>query len=421
MRTILHCDMNNFYASVECLLDPSLAGRRVAVCGSAEERHGIVLAKNEAAKKCGVSTGEPIWQAKRKCPDLVTVPPRYREYVKFSQEAKKLYLSYTELVESFGLDECWLDVTASRTLFGDGRSIADDIRRRIREELGLTVSVGVSFNKVFAKLGSDMKKPDATTVIGEDFRETVWKLPVSAILGAGPAVTKRLSQMGIHTLGQLAVFPEEPLRAALGKQGLLLRNYANGTDDSPVIPASMEPPAKSVSRGFTTPEDLGSYREVKILISRLSREVAAALRRDGLRAGGVSLRLRFPDLTFECRQTKLDIPLHNEMFIADAAFRLYMTAFRRKLPVRSVTVEAFSLESDDSPRQMTLFGDSDRLLKAEKLDPALDAIRGRYGKDAVLRGILVRESGSDGRELPPDISHGEGFKRKSDPDGGDGA
>ena len=196
---ILHSDMNNFYASVEILYDPALRDKPVAVAGDEEARHGIVLAKNDIAKRLGIHTGQVLWEARQQCPELVCVPAHYERYLAFSAQAREIYTSYTDQVESFGLDECWLDVTGSVGLFGDGPTIANDIRGRIRRELGLTVSVGVSFNKVFAKLGSDMKKPDAITVITpENYRERAWSLPVSDLLYVGPAFVLAAGQERYH-------------------------------------------------------------------------------------------------------------------------------------------------------------------------------------------------------------------------------
>ena len=207
-RTILHCDMNNFYASVECFLNPDLKPYPVAVCGSVEERHGIVLAKNYKAKACGVRTGEAVWQAQQKCRDLVIVPPHYEEYMSFSKAARKIYEDYTDQVEAFGMDECWLDVSGSASIYGDGEKIANAIRERIKFELGLTVSIGVSFNKIFAKLGSDLKKPDAVTCIPKErFKEIVWPLPASEMLGIGHATEKKLAAAGLRTIGDIARWP----------------------------------------------------------------------------------------------------------------------------------------------------------------------------------------------------------------------
>lgn len=246
-RVILHSDLNNFYASVECLDNTTLRGKPVAVCGDPELRHGIVLAKSYEAKAFGVATGQAIWEAKQRCPDLMVVPPRYDRYIELSQSVRALYVQYTDQVEPFGLDESWLDVGGSVGLFGDGKHIADEIRLRVRHEIGLTVSVGVSFNKVFAKLGSDLKKPDATTVISrENFRELAWSQPVSDLLYVGPATTKKLGRYGIRTIGDLARTDPAFPHAILGKVGVMLWRFANGLDSSGVATYYAMPPIKSI-------------------------------------------------------------------------------------------------------------------------------------------------------------------------------
>ena len=254
-RVILHVDMNNFYASVECMLEPSLRGKPVAVCGSTEERHGIVLAKNYEAKAYGVQTAEAIWQAKQKCKNLVIVPPHYDQYLRFSNKARKIYERFTDKIEAYGMDECWLDVTGC--YLGSGPEIADIIRRTIKFELGLTVSVGVSFNKIFAKLGSDMKKPDAVTVIERHaFKEKIWSLPAEDLLGVGRATKKKLQKFGIKTIGELAGAPEDLMRREFGKNGVLLQQFARGNDMSEVKPCDYVMPIKSIGHGITTVQDL---------------------------------------------------------------------------------------------------------------------------------------------------------------------
>ena len=277
-RVILHCDMNNFYASVECMLNPELKNKPVAVCGSVEERHGIVLAKNYAAKAFGVSTGEAIWQAKQKCQDLVIVEPHYEQYMKFSKLAREIYGRYTDQIEPYGMDECWLDVTGSGCM-GTGFEIADEIRRTVKFELGLTISAGVSFNKIFAKLGSDMKKPDAITCIEADsFQEKIWCLPASDLLGVGRATEKVLSGYGIHTIGELAATSDDFLKCRLGKNGLAIKKYANGLDDSPVMRSDYVSPVKSIGHGITTMQDLENNAEVWCVMLELVQEIGTKLR-----------------------------------------------------------------------------------------------------------------------------------------------
>ena len=253
LRSILHCDMNNFYASVECMLDPALKKYPIAVCGSVEERHGIVLAKNYKAKAFDVKTGDAVWQAKQKCKDLVVVPPHYEEYIKYSKLARSVYERYTDQVEPYGMDECWLDISGTESLFGSPEKVANEIRETMKFELGLTISVGVSFNKIFAKLGSDMKKPDAVTVIPKDtFKEKIWGLPAADLLGVGRATQRVLDSYCIRTIGDLANTDPEFLRRRLGKNGVVLWNYANGNDLSLVAKKDFVSPIKSVGHGITS-------------------------------------------------------------------------------------------------------------------------------------------------------------------------
>ena len=289
-RVILHCDANAFYASVECLYTPSIRHRPVAVCGSVEERHGIVLTKNQIAKQFGVQTGEAIWQARQKCPDLICVPPDYGLYIRFSKRMRRIYEEYSDRVESFGLDEAWIDLSSPGLTVRGGERIAHEIRLRVKRELGITVSVGVSFNKIFAKLGSDMKKPDAVTVIPVDsFREKVWPLPVGDLLFVGPATRRKLADMNVRTIGDLARFDAECLRGRLGKPGLVLKAYAAGLDRSPVMPADARMAIQSVGNSATPPHDLQTPADVRCLCYLLAESVAARLRQEGLRARCVSL------------------------------------------------------------------------------------------------------------------------------------
>ena len=279
-RVILHCDLNCFFASVELLSHPDLRDIPTAVCGDPASRHGIILAKNEPAKRLGIQTAETIWQAKKKCPGLVLLPPHHGLYREYSRRVNAIYEQYTDLVEPFGIDESWLDITGSMHLFGgDPKAIADALRRRLRQELGLTISVGVSFNKVFAKLGSDYKKPDATTVISrENWQDIVWPLPVGDLLFVGRAAGRVLHQYGLETIGQLAACSPQMLETLLGKLGLQLHEYANGLDGSPVRPAGQQEPVKSVGNGTTFPKNLTRWEEVQRGLAVLS-DSGAVLRR----------------------------------------------------------------------------------------------------------------------------------------------
>ena len=395
-RTVLHCDMNNFYASVECMLNPDLRDLPVAVCGSVEERHGIVLAKNYQAKSSGVSTGEAVWQARQKCPALQIVEPHYEQYMKFSRLARAIYARYTDQIEAYGMDECWLDVTGSRAM-GSGMEIADEIRKTIKFELGLTISAGVSFNKIFAKLGSDLKKPDAVTCIAkESFRDTIWNLPASCLLGAGRATEKVLSNHGIHTIGQLAAAPDELLLRCLGKNGLLLKRYANGLDNSPVMHADSTSPVKSIGHGITTLQDLENTAEVWRIILELAQDIGAKLRTHRKKAGGISISIRNSRLEAKQWQCMLETPVNSPAYLARAAFSLFQQSYRWEWPIRSVTVRAVSLCEEERPVQCGLFYDIHILERQERLDTAVEEIRNRFGKDAIKNGVLLHAE-----KLPP--------------------
>ena len=309
IRSILHCDMNNFYASVECMLDPALKKYPIAVCGSVEERHGIVLAKNYKAKAFDVKTGDAVWQAKQKCKDLVVVPPHYEEYIKYSKLARSVYERYTDQVEPYGMDECWLDISGTESLFGSPEKVANEIRETMKFELGLTISVGVSFNKIFAKLGSDMKKPDAVTVIPKDtFKEKIWGLPAADLLGVGRATQRVLDSYCIRTIGDLANTDPEFLRRRLGKNGVVLWNYANGNDLSLVAKKDFVSPIKSVGHGITTVADLEKPEQVWPVFLELTQDIGHKLRVHGLSAEGVAIHIRDNTLNTRQWQTKIALP-----------------------------------------------------------------------------------------------------------------
>ncbi len=388
-RTILHSDMNAFYASVEMMLDPSLRGKPVAVCGSTESRHGIVLAKSQLAKKAGVKTGMVNWEARQLCPDLVMVPPQYDEYLKYSRLAHEIYYRYTDLVEPFGMDECWLDVTGSR-LYGSGVDIAEEIRTACREELGLTVSVGVSFNKIFAKLGSDMKKPDATTVISEaDFREKVWPLAASEMIYVGRATAAKLARNGVHTIGEVAATSPETLRGWFGVNGLALWRYANGYDLSRVMHRDFVSPVKSVGHGITCSADLEDPEEVFRIILELSQDVGHRLRVHGLTAGGVQIWIRGKDLSGMQCQSRLPLRTQLPNEIAAAGFALFRERYTWPQPVRAVCVRAIDLEIRTGEEQTFLFVDHEKRDRRERLEDTVEELRGRFGKGIVTYAVLL--------------------------------
>lgn len=389
-RVILHCDLNNFFASVECFLNPELKGKNVAVCGSVEERHGIVLAKNEGAKRLGVKTGEAIWEAKIKCPDLITVPPHYDQYVIFSKRVKKIYEEYTDMVEPFGIDECWLDVTGSRTLFGSGEKIAEELRTRIKNEIGLTISVGVSFNKIFAKLASDMKKPDAVTVLkSSDIKEKVWPLPCNELFGVGRTTAKNLEKLGIRTIGDLAQMPENIMSRTFGKTGITLNHYARGLDFSPVLRESEVPPVKSVSRGITCKRDLYSPEEISPIVISLCEKVSHNLRKNKFYATTVGVSLKDNHLVVRDFRQKLKTPVRAAGVLAKNAMELIEKNYSFFLPVRAVTVFAGNLVGENFTFQISFDEDYSHLEKLEKLETEVDSLRERFGDKALMRASSI--------------------------------
>ena len=390
-RVILHCDLNCFYASVELLSRPDLREIPTAVCGDPSSRHGIILAKNEPAKRYGVQTAETIWQAKKKCPGLVLLPPHHGLYHEYSRKVNAIYDQYTDLVEPFGIDESWLDVTHTLHLFGgDAGGLADTLRERMKEELGLTLSVGVSFNKVFAKLGSDYKKPDATTVISrENWQSIVWPLPVGDLLYVGGAARKLLRQYGVETIGQLAACRREMLETLMGKMGAQLYEYANGLDREAVRSRTEADVVKSVGNGTTFPQNLTTREEVRRGIAVLADSVASRLRRLGLYAGGVQVTVRDPAFHDRSRQRQFAAPTHLIRDLTESAMDLTAELWQPPAPIRALTVTAIHLSPEDAAyEQVDLFnaGALPKKEKQEKLEAAMDRIRGRFGADAIAFG-----------------------------------
>ena len=390
-RVILHCDLNAFYASVELLAYPELREQPVAVCGDPESRHGIILAKNEAAKRFGVKTAETIWQARQKCPELVLLPPHREQYRQYSRRMNEIYGQYTDLVEPFGIDESWLDITGSMHLFGnDAAAIADAIRARATKELGLTLSVGVSFNKVFAKLGSDYRKPDATTVISpENWREMVWPLPVGSLLYAGPAAQRALGQYGIRTIGQLAnVEPALPERL-LGKLGRQLWEYANGLDKSPVRPQHVKEPVKSVGSSCTFPENLTTREQIRRGAAMLCDSVAGRLREQWLYCGAVQIGLKDAAFHSVSRQKQLPASTHLMRELLDAAMELIDRTWKPPTPIRLINVTALALtDRRETYEQLDLLAPqrSEENAKLERLESAIDSLRKKYGSQVISFG-----------------------------------
>lgn len=411
-RIVLHSDLNNFYASVERRLDPGLAGVPLAVCGSREERHGIVLAKSEEAKRCGVRTGDTIGSAKRKCPGLVIVPPHFDKYMQYSRKVRGIYARYTDQIESYGIDECWLDVTRSLPVFPpfggereeDGhftdeylRHLGDVVRLAVRDELGLTVSVGVSFNKIFAKLGSDLKKPDGTSVISvRNYKNVVFGLPVEDLLMVGGATSRKLRAMGFNTIGALAAADDGRITKAFGKFGATLLKYARGQDDSPVAHMDDERELKSIGNSQTYAYDLVYYEQVERNIYVLAESVAARLRESGRgKADTVHLWVRYGDLTSFTVQRKVrHTALCGE--IAKTAFSLFRENVKQPFAVRSLGVTVSGLDGGSS--QLTLDETCGDYAKRERAERAVDDIRKKHGYASIQRGILI---------VDPEMTHSD--------------
>ncbi len=396
-RTILHCDLNSFYASVELLDHPELQGKPAAVCGDPESRHGVILAKNESAKAFGVKTAETVWQARKKCPELVLLKAHHDKYHDYSKKVNAIYDRCTDLVEPFSIDESWLDVTGSLNLFRtDGKGLADMLRRQVRQELGLTISVGVSFNKIFAKMGSDYKKPDATTLITRDnFQPLLWPLPVGDLIFVGRAAAKTLGDYGVHTIGELAATPRETLVQLLGKQGATLHDYATGAEHAPVIPARELPPPKSVGNGLTFPRNLVGWEELGAGMALLADEVAARLRRLDMKCATVNIAVRDPNFKDISRQKGLSAPTWLAREITQAAMELLRQSWRPNAPVRALTVTAQNLmPAHMAAEQLTLLSPdaAPRRDKVEKLERTMDGIRDKYGKGSITTARLKKKS-----------------------------
>ena len=389
-RIILHCDCNSFYASVAEMKDPRLKDFPMAVCGDPKSRHGIILAKNQKAKAYGVKTAETLWQAREKCPDLVAVAPDYQEYRRMHNVLNNIYLQRTDLVEPFGIDESWLDITNSAHLFGTPCEIADNLRKEIRENYGITISVGVSFNKVFAKLGSDYKKPDATTVISrENMKQIVWCLPCDTLLYVGHSAKNKLETVNIRTIGDLALADEHILTKLLGKQGQMLKLYAMGEDSSPVRSFFARPKPKTIGNGMTFSRNLFGQQDIKAAVHLLCEEISMRLKDEELFAGGVNITLKTPDFKVSSHQSPLTVATYCESEIARTAIRLIEEKGGFKKQVRSLTITAINL-TDEPTGQLSFFGDdSEKRKKEEKLDNALAALKKKMGRDIINKAVVL--------------------------------
>lgn len=387
-RCVLHIDCNKFYASVECLYRPELRDKPMAVGGDPENRHGIILTKNEIASKYGLTVGEPLWKARQKCPDLVVVPPNYPLYLRFSALARKIYEDYSEFIEPFGLDECWLDVTGNEK---SGEEIAHEIRKRVKSQLGITVSVGVSFNKVFAKLGSDYKKPDAVTVIDEsNYKDIAWSLPCGDLLMVGRSAQKKLNAYGINTIGDLADTDVAVLKSLFGKNGEMLHSFANGTECSPVRHKDEISDVKSVGNSTTAPRDLVNEEDVKTVFRVLCESVSTRLREKGLKGRVVTIYVRDKDLSSFSRQMKIPANTDISTEIFYYAMKLFCTNYFWNKPIRSlgvsvsdfdVTYEQFDFEKTVENRE-----------KQERLETAVDSLRRRFGNYCIGRACQLKDT-----------------------------
>ena len=391
-RVILHSDCNGFYASVECLHNPKIRNMPVAVSGDAENRHGIILAKNEIAKKYGIKTGEAIWQAKLKCPELVTVPPHFDLYKRFSNMARRIYSDYTDKIESFGLDESWLDVTEN--INGNGFEIACEISSRIKKELGITVSIGVSFNKIFAKFGSDYKKPDAITCITRDnFKNIVWNSPAEDLLYVGRATKRKLNNIGIYTIGDIAKTSPDILRKLLGKWGDLIYGFANGYDSSPVAHIEENNEVKSIGNSTTSARDLENRDDIKVVAYVLCDSVCRRMREQGFMAKTVCVSMRDKNLCTINRQHTLDTYTNLTKDITTQALKLFYQNFDDKTPLRSIGVSVTDFVHDTLPKQISMFENEKKIIADEKLDKTLDILKKRFGNYVVRPASLLSDRG----------------------------
>ncbi len=384
-RVILHCDMNGFFASVELLEHPELADKPMAVSGDPDSRHGIILAKNQIAKEYGIVTAETIWKAKQKCPNLQLVRPHMEKYKYYCKKINEIYQRFTDMVEPFSIDESWLDVTASQSLFGSGKQIADTIRETVKAELGLTLSAGVSFNKIMAKMGSEYKKPDATTVITKDnFKDLLWPLPANELFGVGKATAEKLNKLGIKTIGDIANSDKQYLISIFGKHGGIMWEHANGIDDSTVSLYTDKEPMKSVGNGVTFKRDLTSDRDIATAIKALSDTVAGRLRKYGYKAYGIKVDIKDPYFKVISRQKQLFAPTWLADEISKNALEIIDNSWKKGAPIRMLTITAINLTDELDQEQLSLFDeDLDKKDKTEKVEFTLDEVRKKYGNDMI--------------------------------------
>ena len=392
-RIIIHSDMNSCYASIECSLNPELKGKPVAVGGSVEDRHGIILAKTAEAKRYGVTTGEPIWQAQRKCPDLIVVPPHFDIYARYSALARDIYRRYTDKIEPMGLDEAWCDITGSILLFGSVENITDGIREAFKDELGITVSIGVSYNKIFAKLGSDLAGIDeVVTITKENYKDTVWPLGVGSIMGVGRNTEKKLKGYGIYTVGDLAKTDSDWLKLTFGAIGEDLWRYANGYDNSRVMPDGYKREVKSIGHGVTCREDLTDDNEVWLAFLGLSQDVSRRLKTEGLTATAVQIAVRDTLLATKQYQCETSFPTQSAKDIAKTALKLFKENYSWRYNVRALSVRAINLCDENAPVQLDMIGEYKQRDKQKLIDDTVLELREKYGNDAAFNCSIMLEN-----------------------------
>lgn len=388
-RVVLHCDINHCYAQIEEMKVPELRKVPMAVGGHETTRHGIILAKNDLAKEYHIKTGESLREAYAKCPQLVVIPPNYDDYLYYSEKVKDIYREYTDRVESFGLDEAWIDVSASSKIYGSGEAIAREIKQKVYEQLGLTISVGVSFNKVFAKLGSDMIKPDGLVVIDEEnYQQLVWPLPVEELIYIGRATKRKLNEFGIKTIGDLAVFRADLIESRMGKVGVMIHEFANGIDDKSVAFTGYQDEAKSVGNGITAIRDMRSLKDVELVFRVLAESVASRLRDMGVEGQVVTIGLRDNELHGLSRQRKLAEPTCLADEILAMAMQLTRKHYSFILPLRSISLTMSDLQKPAAVEQLSFFTDHGKI-KQRVLDETVDAIRSRYGFTKIKRCSML--------------------------------
>lgn len=387
MRYILHCDLNNFFASVECIKRPELKNVPMAVAGDPKKRHGIILAKNQLAKKYGIYTPETVYSALKKCPNLVLVESHYEEYLKYSKLVNNIYLKYTDRVEPASIDESYLDITESTNLFGSPEEIAYKIKEEVKNTLGLTISVGVSFNKVLAKMGSDMKKPDAITVLNpQNFKEKIYPLPIEDLLFVGKSLANSLRKIRINTIGDLANTDIEKIQKKFGKQGVMVYNYAKGIDSDYVKYYDTKYIPKSISKGYTFQEDINKKEELIHEIKKISDYISKQLRKENLKCMVVCISLKDENLVTISRQRKIK---KTNLFqdISKIALDLLDENYVEGKNIRAITISVTNLESPYFAKQLNLFDTLDDKVNTnenlENITKSLDKLKEKYGDNII--------------------------------------